>query len=138
MPGLVPGIHVLLSSGVQDVDSRDKPGYDASELQVEHQPLAFAAGTADHHLGIGGLLLLGEDRVVVLGGARNHPLLASTADAEFAGVVDVYAGIEQYLQDALARRNDEFLSGARQLDHEPAFLLLRPRLGREILDVDLL
>src|SRR5262249_58425840 len=40
-------------------------------------------------------------------------------------------------QDAFARGNDEFLSGARQFDHEPAFLLLRPRLGSEILDVDL-
>jgi methylmalonyl-CoA mutase C-terminal domain/subunit len=29
MPGLVPGIHVFLtSSGVQDVDGRDKPGHD--------------------------------------------------------------------------------------------------------------
>jgi hypothetical protein len=28
MPGLVPGIHVLLSSSEKDVDSRDKPGHD--------------------------------------------------------------------------------------------------------------
>ena len=27
MPGLVPGIHVLVQ--VQDVDGRDKPGHDA-------------------------------------------------------------------------------------------------------------
>jgi hypothetical protein len=28
MPGLVPGIHVFLSGGGQDVDGRDKPGHD--------------------------------------------------------------------------------------------------------------
>ena len=28
MPGLVPGIHVLLSRRFEDVDGRDKPGYD--------------------------------------------------------------------------------------------------------------
>jgi hypothetical protein len=29
MPGLVPGIHVLVS-GAKDVDGRDKPGHDES------------------------------------------------------------------------------------------------------------
>jgi hypothetical protein len=29
MPGLVPGIHVFLSSTMKDVDGRDKPGHDA-------------------------------------------------------------------------------------------------------------
>jgi hypothetical protein len=28
MLGLVPGIHVFLSFGTQDVDGRDKPGHD--------------------------------------------------------------------------------------------------------------
>ena len=28
MPGLVPGIHVLLASNKKDVDGRDKPGHD--------------------------------------------------------------------------------------------------------------
>jgi hypothetical protein len=28
MPGLVPGIHVLLSCCCKDVDGRDKPGHD--------------------------------------------------------------------------------------------------------------
>jgi putative endonuclease len=28
MPGLVPGIHVLLPCGAKDVDGRDKPGHD--------------------------------------------------------------------------------------------------------------
>jgi hypothetical protein len=33
MPGLVPGIHVLLClSFVKDVDGRDKPGHDASNV----------------------------------------------------------------------------------------------------------
>ena len=28
MPGLVPGIHVFLLTGCQDMDARDKPGHD--------------------------------------------------------------------------------------------------------------
>jgi hypothetical protein len=28
MPGLVPGIHVLLALTFEDVDGRDKPGHD--------------------------------------------------------------------------------------------------------------
>jgi hypothetical protein len=30
MPGLVPGIHVVESSKVKDVDGRDKPGHDVN------------------------------------------------------------------------------------------------------------
>ena len=30
MPGLVPGIHVLMGSNKKDVDGRDKPGHDGS------------------------------------------------------------------------------------------------------------
>jgi hypothetical protein len=29
MPGLVPGIHVLITALTKDVDGRDKPGHDA-------------------------------------------------------------------------------------------------------------
>jgi hypothetical protein len=28
MPGLVPGIYVLLAKVIEDVDGRDKPGHD--------------------------------------------------------------------------------------------------------------
>jgi hypothetical protein len=35
MPGLVPGIHVLLSFERQDVDGRDKPGHDERIMQLE-------------------------------------------------------------------------------------------------------
>ena len=37
MPGLVPGIHVLLYCGDKDVDGRDKPGHDEDELSRRHQ-----------------------------------------------------------------------------------------------------
>jgi hypothetical protein len=30
MPGLVPGIHVLVPKEIKDVDGRDKPGHDGS------------------------------------------------------------------------------------------------------------
>jgi hypothetical protein len=32
MPGLVPGIHVLLRRGDKDVDGRDKPGQDVESV----------------------------------------------------------------------------------------------------------
>jgi hypothetical protein len=32
MPGLVPGIHVLLYRGKKDVDGRDKPGHDGENV----------------------------------------------------------------------------------------------------------
>ncbi len=33
MPGLVPGIHVLIYAG-KDVDGRDKPGHDESKARL--------------------------------------------------------------------------------------------------------
>jgi hypothetical protein len=33
MPGLVPGIHVLIYAG-KDVDGRDKPGHDESKTRI--------------------------------------------------------------------------------------------------------
>jgi hypothetical protein len=35
MPGLVPGIHVLMVAEFKDVDGRDKPGHDDGERAVE-------------------------------------------------------------------------------------------------------
>jgi hypothetical protein len=35
MPGLVPGIHVLVAEQFQDVDGRDKPGHDADMCQSQ-------------------------------------------------------------------------------------------------------
>jgi hypothetical protein len=34
MPGLVPGIHVLLVIGTKDVDGRDKPGHDENGVRI--------------------------------------------------------------------------------------------------------
>ncbi|QOZ15050.1 hypothetical protein XI02_08525 [Bradyrhizobium sp. CCBAU 21365] len=34
MPGLVPGIHVFVSTRRKDVDGRDKPGHDGAEESV--------------------------------------------------------------------------------------------------------
>jgi hypothetical protein len=36
MPGLVPGIHVLLG-GDKDVDGRDKPGHDVERFSYRHK-----------------------------------------------------------------------------------------------------
>jgi hypothetical protein len=35
MPGLVPGIHVLLSNDSKNVDGRDKPGHDGEECWIQ-------------------------------------------------------------------------------------------------------
>jgi hypothetical protein len=40
MPGLVPGIHVLLSRRAKDVDGRDKPGHDTAGEAVALTPNA--------------------------------------------------------------------------------------------------
>jgi len=45
MPGLVPGIHVLLGRRAKDVDAREKPGHDAdgsvAVLRRRQAELAF-------------------------------------------------------------------------------------------------
>jgi hypothetical protein len=35
MPGLVPGIHVFVTSGKKDVDGRAKPGHDEREIHFQ-------------------------------------------------------------------------------------------------------
>jgi hypothetical protein len=37
MPGLVPGIHDLLSYYSKDVDGRDEPGHDGADRQDTNQ-----------------------------------------------------------------------------------------------------
>src|SRR6516165_651927 len=53
-------------------------------LKVEYQALALAAAAADHDLGIGGLFLLAQHRVMMLRNAGNNPRFASAADTELA------------------------------------------------------
>src|SRR3954469_24328568 len=90
----------------------------AADSEIEHQPVALAAGAADHDLGVRGLLLLGQNGVAVLGGARDHALLTCPTDTELARIIDVHTAIEQDLEDAFPFRDDEFLARARELDHE--------------------
>jgi hypothetical protein len=84
MPGLVPGIHVLLASK-QDVDGRDKPGHDGSrsplvsafagttrDLQLHHALAAVLAGEqSDQRLR--GVLQSGDDIFLHLQLAGLHP-----------------------------------------------------------------
>src|SRR5882762_134555 len=52
MPGLVPGIHVFLLDGQQDVDGRDKPGHDDGDDVMRSgivAALLFCAGCASAH-----------------------------------------------------------------------------------------
>src|SRR5580693_1751086 len=88
--------------------------------QIQHQPLAPAAGAADHHALVLGLLLLGEDGVAMLRLAREHALLAGPADAELAGIIHVDALIEQDAEYGLALRDEELPPRARKLHDEAA------------------
>src|ERR1700682_3325630 len=97
----------------REIDARST--HPTSTSKIQHQPVALAARATDHDLGVRRLLLLGQDGVAMLGDSGNDPLLAGPADAKLAGIVDIHAGIEQNLQDALAFRDDEFLAGAREL-----------------------
>src|SRR5215468_5510641 len=106
--------------------------------QIQHQPLGLAAGAADHHALVLGLLLLAQDRVVVLRNAFDDALLAGAADAKLAGIIDVDALFEQHVEDGTALGNEEFLARARELDREAALLGLGELLfGREVFDMDL-
>ena len=46
MPGLGPGIHVLLCAGSQDVDGRDKPGHDDAEAAAPLDWLVISTGAS--------------------------------------------------------------------------------------------
>src|SRR3954453_16758306 len=95
----------------------------APNSEVEHQPVALAAGAADHDLGVRGLLLLGEDGVAMLRRAGDHPLLAGAANHDLAGIVVVEASIEEDLEDALSVGDDKFLSVAGEFIFEAALLV---------------
>jgi hypothetical protein len=45
MPGLMPGIHVLLREK-KDVDGRDKPGHDEIECRSQSRPSQIRAASA--------------------------------------------------------------------------------------------
>ena len=79
MPGLGPGIHVLLvvSSTKKDVDGRDKPGHDGEQLNVQHQPRRIFQALLDAHEECDCLLAV-DDAVIV--GQRQICLLY-TSDA---------------------------------------------------------
>src|SRR5215467_10156786 len=89
-------------------------------LHVEDEPLALAAGAADHDLVVRGLLLLAQHRVAVLGDSGNHPRHALAADAELAGIIDIDAGLVQHFQNLAALGDVIFLAGACELDPEAA------------------
>jgi hypothetical protein len=66
MPGLVPGIHVLIAASIKDVDGRDKPGHDEGTLahprRLEYQAYAFAFAMKS---GRSALLQSGTDLMVL-------------------------------------------------------------------------
>ncbi len=48
MPGLVPGIHALITSQIKDVDGRDKPGHDVGERSITGKVGISHHGYAEH------------------------------------------------------------------------------------------
>src|ERR1700719_1895026 len=107
-------------------------------LHVEDQPLGLAAAAADHDLFVGGLLFLAEHRIVMHRDAGDHFGLASAANAELAGIIDVDAGVEQHFEHFLARRDEIFLPRLGELDPEATEAVFRVRifLRRKIFDVN--
>ena len=47
MPGLVPGIHVFVSTSKKDVDGRDKPGHDEPIESARFHRLHFEPDSHD-------------------------------------------------------------------------------------------
>jgi len=88
MPGLVPGIHVLVAKKKKDVDGRDKPGHDNGRLSQPHLPageilhdlLGAAADGVDLDLAVDALDLDAAheagaaENLHRLGGAERHGL----------------------------------------------------------------
>ena len=71
MPGLVPGIHVFVSTSKKDVDGRDKPGHDEPIESARFHRLHFRAGLSQSQ----------ELR------PQNLQSLDKNHDAEFVGLV---------------------------------------------------
>src|SRR5580698_4590312 len=106
-------------------------------LHIQDQPLGLTTAAADHDLFVGSLLFLAEYRIVVHRDAGDHLGLAGAADAEFAGIIDVDAGVEQHFEHFLARRDEIFLARLGEFDPEAAEAVFRVRifLRRKIFDV---
>jgi hypothetical protein len=50
MPGLVPGIHVLCSAVMKDVDGRDEPGHDGFNKRLDgDKPICFQIQFSNSH-----------------------------------------------------------------------------------------
>src|SRR5262249_24530688 len=94
-----------------------------SEIQDERSRLRARA--ADHHGAVRRLLVLAEEEVAVIRDPFDHPGLAGAADAFSAGVIHRDAGIEQRVQDGLARGHADGPVAACELHFETA---LRGRL----------
>src|SRR5208282_1032752 len=121
-----PRISAAAARGRDDVrgkpicNSACRSGPSGDMLHVQDQTLALAPGAADHDLLVGRPFLLAEHRVAVLGNTGDHARHAFAADAEFARVVDVDAGLIKHFKDLLALRDVILLAGAREFHPETA------------------
>src|SRR6516165_68824 len=74
----------------------------------------------------------------MLGNSRNDTGLASAANSELAGIIDIDASFEQHLKDFSALGYEIFLARACELDPEAAHVgPCRIVFRREIFDVDI-
>src|SRR5277367_934302 len=82
-------------------------------LHIQNEALALAAGAADHDRLVRRLLFFAENRIVVLGNAGDDARDAFAADAEFARIVDVDAGLVEDFENLPALRDKVFLTRFR-------------------------
>jgi hypothetical protein len=96
---------------------RFPPPWSAEERGAKKKGGAWAARAGSP---AGGLLLLAEHRIVVLGNPGDDARDAFAADAELAGIVDVDAGLVEHFEDLFAFGDEIFLAGARELPRSAA------------------
>src|SRR5260221_10938938 len=107
------------------------------ESEIEDDALALGARDAQHHLVAGLALLLRQERVAMVGRAREDPGDARAADALSARGRDRDPMLGEHLEDGLFRRHFEDGLRARELDLERlARAAAGEPIGREELHVD--
>jgi hypothetical protein len=111
LPGLVPDIRVLGHGSLKDEDGRDKRGHDGenSDLlalsKIERQHRRFRSRAADHDLAVFCFFLIAQESVAMIRDSIDHFRFAGAANAFGAGERNVDAGVEQHVQNGVARRH---------------------------------
>src|SRR5689334_15433924 len=104
--------------------------------EIEHQRAGLRSRTADHDGLVGRLLLRTQEQVAMIGDSLDHPRFAGSANPFRAGVIRHDAGIEDGIENGLARLDRDGALAARQPDLKAA-VDGRGLRGLKVLDVDM-